>query len=86
MLPNAEPTIDSEMPDGDATRNTRISTKRPDPGELKKEVPKRLRIVTKHSRPLWMATDTVSEQPEKRARLPEDHAEVNPETFVMTLP
>ena len=59
--------------------------KRSDPGELKEEVPKRLRIVTKHSRPLWMATDTVSEQPEKRARLPEDHAEVNPETFVMTL-
>ena len=60
-------------------------TKRSDPGELKEEVPKRLCIVTKHSRPLWMATDTVSEQPEKRARFPEDHAEVNPETFVMTL-
>ena len=83
--PNAEPTIDSEMPDSDATRRTRISTKRPDPGKLKEEVPKRLRIVTKQSRPLWMATDTVSEQPEKRARIPETHAEVDPETFALTL-
>ena len=82
--PNAEPTIDSEMPDSDATRRMRIPTKRPDPGELKEEMPKRLRIVTKHSRPLWMATDTVSEQPEKRARLPEAHAEVDPETFALT--
>ena len=32
-----------------------------------------------------MATDTVSEQPEKRARLPETHAEVDPETFALTL-
>ena len=75
--PNAEP-----MPDSDATRRTRIST---NPGELKEEVPKRLRIVTKQSRPLWMATDTVSEQPEKRARIPETHAEVDPETFALTL-
>ena len=52
-------------------RRTRISTKRPDPGKPEEEVPKRLRIVTKQSRPLWMATDTVSEQPEKRARIPE---------------
>ena len=83
--PNAEPTIDSEMPDGDATRRTRISTKRPDPGELKEEVPKRLRIVAKQSRPLWMATGTVSEQPEKRARIHVSHAEVDPETFALTL-
>ena len=83
--PNAEPTIDSEMPDGDATIRTRISTKRPDPGELKEEVPKRLRIVAKQSRPLWMATDTVSEQPEKRARIPETHVEVVPETLALTL-
>ena len=55
------PTIDSEMPDSDATRRMRIPTKRPDPGELKEEVPKRLRILTKHSRLVWMATDTVSE-------------------------
>ena len=48
-------------------------------------MPKRLRIVTKHSPPLWMATDTVSEQPEKRARLLETHAEVDPETFALTL-
>ena len=52
--PNVEPTIDSEMPDDDSTRRMRIPTKRPDPGELKGEVPKRLRIVTKHSRPVWM--------------------------------
>ena len=32
-----------------------------------------------------MATDTVSEQTEKRARLPETHAEVDPETFALTL-
>ena len=55
--PNAEPTIDSEMLGSDATRRMRIPTKRPDPGELKEE----LCIVTKHSRPLWMATDTVSD-------------------------
>ena len=35
--PNVEPTIDSEMPDSDATRRMRISTKRPDPGNLEKE-------------------------------------------------
>ena len=81
--PNVEPTIDSEMSDSDATRRMRISTKRPDPGSLEKKVPKRLRVVEKHSRPLRMATDTVSEQPEKRARLPETHAEVDP--FALTL-
>ena len=57
----------------------------PDPGKLKEEVPKRLHLVTKQSRPLWMAMDTVSEQPEKRARIPETHAEVDPETFALTL-
>ena len=31
-----------------------------------------------------MATDTVSEQLEKRARLPETHVEVDPETFALT--
>ena len=41
--------------------------------------------MTKQSRPLWMATDTASEQPEKRPRLPETHAEVDPETFALTL-
>ena len=85
VAPNVEPTIDSEMPGSDATRRRRNSTKRPDPGNLEKEVLKRLRVVEKHSRPLWMATDTVSEQPEKRARLPETHAEGDPETFALTL-
>ena len=36
-----------------------------------------------HSRPLTQAI--VSDQPEKRARIPETHAEVNPETFAMML-
>ena len=34
--PNVEPTIDSAMPDSDATRRMRISTKRPGPGNLEK--------------------------------------------------
>ena len=80
--PNVEPTGDSEMLD---SLGMRIPTKRPDHGNLEKEVPKRLRIVTKHSRPLWMATDTVSEQQEKRARPPETHAEADIETFALTL-
>ena len=32
-----------------------------------------------------MTTETVSEQPEKRARIPEAHAEVNPKAFAMML-
>ena len=84
-LGDSEMAMSTETPDAETIRRRRIVAKRSDPGELKEEVPKRLRIVTKHSRPLWMATDTVSGQPEKRARLPEDHAEVNPETFGMTL-
>ena len=46
-------------------------------------VPKRsgARIWSKHSRPLTPAV--VSEQPEKRARIPETPASVNPETFAM---
>ena len=42
-----------------------------------------MRIWSKHSRPLTPAV--VSEQPEKRARIPETHASVNPETFAMML-
>ena len=84
-LGDSEMAMSTETPDAETIRRMRVVAKRSDPGKLKEEVPKRLRIVTKHSRPLCMATDTVSEQPEKRARLPEDHVEVNPETLVMTL-
>ena len=78
-------TVDSEKLDSDATTRMRISTKKPDPGALNEGVPKKSRIWTKHSRPLWMTTETVSEQPEKRARLPETHAEVDPEAFELML-
>ena len=71
-------TVDLEKPDTDATRRMRISTNRPDPGVPNEEVPQKLRIWSKHSRPLWMTTETVSEQPEKRARIPETHTEFNP--------
>ena len=55
-------------------------TKRPDPVVPKEGVPKKMRIWSKHSRPLTPAV--VSEQPEKRARNPAP-ASVNPETFAM---
>ena len=45
-------------------------------------VPKRMRIWSKHSRPLTPAV--LSEQPEKRAKIPKP-ASVNPETFAMML-
>ena len=32
-----------------------------------------------------MTTETVSDEPEKRARIPETHASVNPETFAVML-
>ena len=47
------------------------------------EVLKRMRIWSKHSRPLTPAV--VSEKPEKRARIPETPASVNPETHAMML-
>ena len=68
----------TEAPDAKATRRTQIMTKRPDPAVLKK-----LRIWSKHSRPLMPVT--VSDQPKKRARIPETHAEVNLEAFAMML-
>ena len=74
-------TVDTEKPDTDATRRTRISTKRPDPVVPNEVVPKKLRIWSKQSRPLRMTMETVSDQPEKRARIPE----VNQETFAMML-
>ena len=43
-------------------------------------VPKRMRTWSKHSRPLTPAV--MSEQPEKRAKIPTP-ASVNPETFAM---
>ena len=72
----------TETPDAEATRKTRILTKRSDPAVPNEWVPNRMRIWSKHSRPLTPAV--VSEQPEKRARIPTP-ASVNPETFAMML-
>ena len=63
-------------------RRTRILTKNSDPAVPNEEVPKKMRIWSKHSRPLTPAV--VSEQPEKRARIPAP-ASVNPETIAMML-
>ena len=71
-----------ETPDAEATRRTRIVTKRSDPAVLTEGVPKKMRIWSKHSRPLTPAV--MSEQPEKRARIPAP-ASVSPETFAMML-
>ena len=72
----------TETPDAEATRRTRILTKGSDPAVSSEGVPKKMRIWSKHSRPLTPAV--VSEQPEKRARIPAP-ASVNPETFAMML-
>ena len=72
----------TETPDAEATRRTHISTKRSDPAVPNEEVPKKLRIWSKHSRPLTAAI--VSEQPEERQKTPA-LASVNPETFAMML-
>ena len=69
----------TETPDAGTTRRTRIVTKRSDPAVPTAGVPKKMRI--KHSHPLTPAV--VSEQPEKRAKIPETPASVNPETFAM---
>ena len=78
--PQTQPDVgDSEMavtPDADAIRRTRIVAKRSDPAVPTEGVPKRMRICSKHSRPLTPAV--VSEQLEKRARIPETPASVNP--------
>ena len=73
----------TETPDAETTRRTCIVTKRSDPAVPTEEVLKRMRIWSKHSRPLTPAV--VSEQLEKRARIPETPASVNPETFAMML-
>ena len=72
----------TETLDAEATRRTRILTKGSDPAVSSEGVPKKMRIWSKHSRPLTPAD--VSEQPEKRARVPPP-ASVNPETFAMML-
>ena len=73
----------TETPHAETTRRTRTVTKRSDPAVPTEGVLKRMRIWSKHSRPLTPAV--VSEQPEKRARIPETPASVNPETFAMML-
>ena len=70
----------TETPDAKATRRTRILTKRSDPAVPNEVVVVKMRIWSKHSRPLTPAV--VSEQPEKRPRIPAP-ASVNPETFTM---
>ena len=87
--PQSQPDMDSEMaagtetPDVETTRRTRTVTKRSDPAVPTEGVLKRMRTFCKHSRPLTPAV--VSEQPEKRARIPETPASVNPETFGLML-
>ena len=71
------------QPNTETTRRTRIMTKRSDLVVPREGVLNKLRIWSKHSRPLTPAT--VSDQPEKRARIRETHAEVNPEAFAMML-
>ena len=72
----------TETPDAEATRRTRFVTKRSNPAVPTEEVLKRMRLWSEHSCPLTPAV--VSEQPEKRARIPETPVPVNPETFAMT--
>ena len=71
-------------PDAEAVRRTSIVAKRSDPAMPTEGVPKRMRIWSKHSRPLTPAPAVVLEQPEKRAKIPTP-ASVNPETFAMML-
>ena len=84
--PQPQPDVgDSEMavtPDAEAIRRTRIVAKRSDPAVPADGVPKRMRIWSKHSR--LLTPTVVSEQPEKRAKIPTP-ASVNPETFAMML-
>ena len=73
----------TETPDAEATRRTRILSKRSDPAVPNEGVPKKMRIWSKHSRPLTPAV--VSDQPEKRARIPAPALGEPPETFAMML-
>ena len=66
---DSEMAAGTETPDAETTRRTRVVTKRSDPAVPTEGVLKRMRIWSKHSRPL--APAVVSEQPEKRARIPE---------------
>ena len=79
---DSEMAAGTETPDAEATRRTCILTKRLDPAVPNERVLKKMRIWSKHSRPLTPAV--VSEQPEKRARIPAP-ASVNPETFALML-
>ena len=85
--PEPQPDVgDSEMevtPDAEAIRRTRVVAKRSDLAVLAEWVPKRMRIWSKHSRPLTPAV--VSEHPEKRAKIP-TLASVNHETTTTTIP
>ena len=81
-LEDSEMAVSTETPDAETIRRTRIVAKRSDPAVPTEGVPMRMRIWSKHSRPLTPAV--VSEQPEKRAKIP-TLASVNPETFAMML-
>ena len=73
--------MSTETPDAEATWWTRILTEKSDL-QCRPKVPKRMRIWSKHSRPLTPAV--VSEQAEKRAKIPTSPS-VNNETFAMML-
>ena len=69
---DSEMAASTETPDAEATRRTRIVAKRSDPAVPTEGVLKRMRMWIKHSRPPTPAV--VSEQREKRARIPETFA------------
>ena len=79
---DSEMAAGTETPHAEAIRRTRFVAKRSDPLVPTEGVLKRMRIWSKHSRPLTPAV--VSEQPEKRAKIP-THASVNTETLAMML-
>ena len=81
-LGDSEMAVSTETPDAETIRRTRIVAKRSDSAVPTEVVPKRMRIWSKHSRPLTPAV--VSEQLEKRAKIPTP-ASVNTETSAMML-
>ena len=74
-LGDSELAVSTETPDAEVIRRTRVGAKRSDPAVPTEGVPKRMRIWSKHLRPLTPAV--VSEQAEIRAKIPTP-ASVNP--------
>ena len=75
-LGDSEMAVSTETPDAETIARTRSVAKRSDPAVPTEGVPKRMRIWSKQSRPLTPAV--MSEQPEKRAKIPTP-ASVNPD-------